>query len=517
LVHPALDSNQQWADLDRRGNWLDHRWNRQDIEGSSLHQEAREANGVNEYTEVTWGQIPYEPTHDAAGNLTMDPWAPNVGFAAASSQWYEYDEENRVTAVRKPDGPDEGSEPDLVAEYEYDALGRRVHSTEYIDPAIGATLATPKKTRHVYVGIETVEEYDVTGISSGRGTLLREFVWGDPGRFPEPLAMLTHDGAGNCVPGEPGGPCVFHYLHDALGSVIGLTDSTVAMVERYMYDPYGRTYAESWDPTANEGAGGWIPNIAGGATGGYSPICYSAFGNPWMWTGQRYDAATGLYAFLYRTYSPSLGRWLQRDSEEYVDGVNLYEYVRSRPIGAVDPLGLECCQFPGGGSTDSVGGICPNDPGNPWDFEEACKSAGGTYSTCDCVPNSQGCPLRAPGTGVGDGWCKEYFYNPYHRWPGGNAGSCYRGLGANSGAQCCYSDSGCLIGDGDPGAGSADTFPPSATEDQDGDCNSDGDLVGHFMFEMTPIGNTLIDLALWLGRLKEGNSAGGCGGPAPIR
>ena len=27
-------------------------------------------------------------------------------------------------------------------------------------------------------------------------------------------------------------------------------------------------------------------------------------GNPWMWTGQRYDSAVGLYAFLARTYRP---------------------------------------------------------------------------------------------------------------------------------------------------------------------------------------------------------------------
>jgi RHS repeat-associated protein len=53
------------------------------------------------------------------------------------------------------------------------------------------------------------------------------------------------------------------------------------------------------------------------------------------------ESATGLYAFLFRTYSPSLGRWLQRDPEEYVDGVNLYEYVHGDPLSYVDPLGLD--------------------------------------------------------------------------------------------------------------------------------------------------------------------------------
>jgi hypothetical protein len=39
-------------------------------------------------------------------------------------------------------------------------------------------------------------------------------------------------------------------------------------------------------------------------------------------------------------YSPNLGRWLERDPAEYVDGLNSYEYERSGPISRLDPLGL---------------------------------------------------------------------------------------------------------------------------------------------------------------------------------
>jgi len=41
----------------------------------------------------------------------------------------------------------------------------------------------------------------------------------------------------------------------------------------------------------------------------------------------------------FRTYSPTLGRWLERDPAGYVDGMDLYEYVRGGPIDAVDPSG----------------------------------------------------------------------------------------------------------------------------------------------------------------------------------
>jgi hypothetical protein len=39
------------------------------------------------------------------------------------------------------------------------------------------------------------------------------------------------------------------------------------------------------------------------------------------------------------SYSPTLGRWIQTDPEGYVDGLNLQEYVRSNPVGMVDPAG----------------------------------------------------------------------------------------------------------------------------------------------------------------------------------
>lgn len=40
-------------------------------------------------------------------------------------------------------------------------------------------------------------------------------------------------------------------------------------------------------------------------------------------------------------YSPSLGRWVQQDPTGYVDGMNLYQYVASQPVVAVDPRGLD--------------------------------------------------------------------------------------------------------------------------------------------------------------------------------
>jgi RHS repeat-associated protein len=57
--------------------------------------------------------------------------------------------------------------------------------------------------------------------------------------------------------------------------------------------------------------------------------------------GYIYNEDSGLYTVRFRTYSPTLGRWLERDPAGYVDGMGLYEYVRGGPIAAVDPWGLQ--------------------------------------------------------------------------------------------------------------------------------------------------------------------------------
>jgi len=81
------------------------------------------------------------------------------------------------------------------------------------------------------------------------------------------------------------------------------------MVERYTYDPYGKVFIEKWDATANGGSGAWIASAE--PTSG---MPYSSVSNPFMWTGHRYDAAVGLYATHYRTYSPTLGKPARKSS-----------------------------------------------------------------------------------------------------------------------------------------------------------------------------------------------------------
>ncbi len=249
----------------------------------------------------------------------------------------------------------------------------------------------------MYFGLEVIQEYVCGGenvFCEAERAMVREFLHGGRGdqvgastgifhapssnygthaqlRYPEQVAMIRHNP-------DTQDQWTYHYLHDVLGSVIGVVNESGDLVERYTldagerlcrspragrtrsirrrvkgttYDPYGKVFIEKWDDAANEGSGARVERASECGTG--VPACgqmpYSSIGNPFLWTGHRYDAAVGLYHTLFRFYEPTLGRWLQRDPIEYEAGsINLSEYVLSAPLFWIDPLGLMADVIVGG-------------------------------------------------------------------------------------------------------------------------------------------------------------------------
>jgi RHS repeat-associated protein len=58
------------------------------------------------------------------------------------------------------------------------------------------------------------------------------------------------------------------------------------------------------------------------------------------YAGYQWDQVARAYHVRYRVYLPEIGRWTRRDPLGYVDGGNLFAYVRGRPSKYLDPLGL---------------------------------------------------------------------------------------------------------------------------------------------------------------------------------
>src|SRR5271165_4868630 len=125
---------------------------------------------------------------------------------------------------------------------------------------------------------------------------------------------------------EPG---PFYYHQNALWSASALSDTTGTGVEGYSYGAYG------YQTVILPGADGMLwtadDNILPGAK--------SSYGNPFLFTEQRYDPESGLLYYKNRYYYSFLGRFVQRDPLDYAAGPNLYEYVQSRPTYQTDPVG----------------------------------------------------------------------------------------------------------------------------------------------------------------------------------
>jgi RHS repeat-associated protein len=114
---------------------------------------------------------------------------------------------------------------------------------------------------------------------------------------------------------EAGSGITYLPLYDAKGNVHGMikaSDGTLAAA--YEYDAFGRTLR---------------------AEGTY------ATGNSFRFSTKYTDEETGLVCYGHRYYSPSLGRFINRDPIGEMGGLNLYAFVGNNPVNQWDYLGLD--------------------------------------------------------------------------------------------------------------------------------------------------------------------------------
>jgi RHS repeat-associated protein len=179
---------------------------------------------------------------------------------------YAWDARGRLSRVNLPNGK--------TVSYGYDPLGRRASRTD-----------DSGTTTFLYDGADVA--VDKNGGSES------EYING-----PGIDNKLRQSGTSGSI----------FFLHDHLGSTIGLTNGAGTTVERDSYDPYG--------------------NSPGGSATRYG------------FTGRERDDATGLIYFRARWYDPQQGRFITEDPAGYGGGANVYAYANGNPVNFTDPTGL---------------------------------------------------------------------------------------------------------------------------------------------------------------------------------
>jgi RHS repeat-associated protein len=298
--------NQGWT-VDGLGNWTANTH----TTGGTTGTENRTAGSFNQITTLTGSPYDGNATgtyvYDNNGNLTDD-----------GVRTYQYDAMNRLRNVfRKSDNLQ-------VAAYTYDSGNRRVR-TVVTNGGIDGTLPNGT-TDFYYQGWQVVEEHD------GTNAITQQYVYGsgldqvwtlDNRRNGITVAQL------NAATGE-----FRHFYHtNTLGSVYGLTNQSGVLKEGYQYDAYGRQTV-------------FTPGVSGVVHFGDGDVItvggHSALSNNYLYTGQRFDAETGLDYYKSRYDSPELGRFISRDPIEYGGGdINLYAYVHDNPSNSADPVGMQ--------------------------------------------------------------------------------------------------------------------------------------------------------------------------------
>jgi RHS repeat-associated protein len=233
----------------------------------------------NRLKTVSKGETDFTYTYDVNGNLIQEN----------KSRYFEWNHSDQLRSFRTQAGT---SEPSVYAHYLYDAAGERVKKlvrkqggeievTVYIDGLF---------EYHRTVQGSSTHENNSLHVMDGQSRIALVRV-GKP--FPDDQT-----------------PAVKVHLGDHLGSSNVVVDDAGELINREEYTPYGET-----------------------SFGSFAKKRY-------RFTGKERDEESGLNYHSARYYSPWLVRWMSCDPLGPVDGVNLYQYVRSNPIRFNDPTGL---------------------------------------------------------------------------------------------------------------------------------------------------------------------------------
>jgi RHS repeat-associated protein len=349
---------------------LTHSQNAVNLAGYTWTYDA--AGRMTQFTSLLDGTVNY--THDATGQLT------GADYDYQTDESYTYDANGNRTNTGYSTGANNQLLSDGTYNYEYDAEGNRVKRTE---------IATGHVTEYEWDHRNRMVRVTERDSDTGPATQVVQHTYDYLNRWVAravdsdgdgPLGFddtyFIYDGApGNSLsPWERVGVRAVgtEGLLDAVGQIVLQFDDNAQgdpqLTHRYLWGPaVDQILAdEQVTDVVQEGNILWpltdhlgtvrdlaeYDNVTDTTTV-QNHRTYNAFGqlisetnaavdHLFAFTGRATDESTGLQNNLNRWYDAAVGRWLSQDPIAFGGGdANLYRYVRSGPLSAIDPTGLD--------------------------------------------------------------------------------------------------------------------------------------------------------------------------------
>jgi RHS repeat-associated protein len=237
------------------------------------------------------------PHHAKHGFITVMPHLDEMGWNF---------KEELVKTIRQK--RNDGGTPETTY-YQYDGQGQRIRKLTENTANPGVTPA--KKEERIYIaGYELYKKHNGPNAELERTSFS---LMDKQHRF---VMIETR----NDVDDGTEKYLVRYQLHNHLGSASLELDDVAQVVSYEEYHPYGTTAFQA----KNAGI--------------------KAAAKRYRYTGMERDEESGLEYHLARYYLPWLGRWITIDQGGFVDGTNLYQYVRNNPMHFIDLDGHETKQ-----------------------------------------------------------------------------------------------------------------------------------------------------------------------------